>query len=219
MSTSTRSLIDQASSRKRELCLYQAEGSGFELTYDGHLFRSSADESASVLAIDTICNQIGDRRNQIDLLIGGLGFGASLVRSLNERNLRSVVVVETDHRLLDWARRHLDLSGELADARTNVIEGVFESFVRASPQSYHGILIDVDRGPAHVILDSSRRTYSLTMLDLLARRLRTDGVAAVCLDEEDKAYRRAMVEVFSEVWSRPIAEDEAAGRAIYYGRA
>lgn len=217
MSTSTRNLIDQASSRKRELCLYRAEGSAFELTCDGRLFRSSLDEAASTVGIDTILGLVGDR-NQIDLLIGGLGFGASLRRALNERSLRSVVVVETEHRLLNWARQHLDLSAALDDARTNLIEGVFEAFVKASAQSYHGILIDVDRGPVNAVLDSSRRTYSLTTLDLLSRRVRSEGVVAVCLDEEDKAYRRAMAEVFSEVGSQRVNEDEATGRVIYFGR-
>ena len=217
MPISTRNLIDQASSRKRELHLYQVEGSALELTCNGRVFRASSDEAASALAVDTIYGLIGGR-NQIDLLIGGLGFGASLRRSLDEPNLRSVVVVEAEHRLLDWARQHLDLSQSLDDSRTDLIEGVFEDFVRASPKSYHGILIDVDRGPVNVVLDASRRTYSLTTLDLLARRFRTDGVLAVCLDEEDKAYRRAMSEVFSEVESKPVEEDEPAGRVVYFGR-
>lgn len=213
MATSSRFLIDQASSKKRELCLF-GTGTTFELTYNERLLRASPDETASALAIDTIRGLIGDR-NQVDLLIGGLGFGKSLERSLEDPTLRSVVVVEVEHRLLDWARTHLGLADRLDDARTETIEGALETFVRASPQSYHGILIDVDRGPVHAVLDSSRRTYSLTTLDLLARHLRSGGVLAVCLEEEDAAYQRAMAEIFTEVGSRPV---EGSTAVIYFGR-
>ncbi len=216
MSNTSRILIDQDSSRKKELCLYEVEGSAYEVTCDGQLFRGSTDEQCATLAMETIHGLLGSR-NQIDLLIGGLGFGASLTRSLDESGLRSVTVVEPEYRMLDWARRHLSLSTVLDDRRVELVEGAFEVFVRASPQSYHGILIDFDRGPANAILDSNRRAYSVTMLDLLARRLRADGILAVCTDEEDTGYRRALAEVFTEVGSRPVG-NQTPGRMIHFGR-
>ena len=217
MHPSARRLVDQASSPRRELSLYEIEGSSFELTYDGLLLRASSDEITSRLAIETMLDLVGDR-NQIDLLIGGLGFGGALARALEERDLRTVKVVEAENRIPEWGRTHFGLSDALDDPRTEMVVGAFEAFVRANPESYHGILIDVDRSPSRPVVDDSRRVYSLSTLDLLARHLRSDGVLAVCLDEEDKAYRRALAEVFSEVGSRPVVEDDAPRRMIYFGR-
>lgn len=215
MSAAPRHLLERATAQRKEFCLFRVGKEHYELEYDGGLFRSSGDETAAALAVETIDGLMGGRQ-QTDLLIGGLGFGAALGRALETPGLRSVTVIESLQCLIGWARLHLGIESALDDGRVELVEGTFDGFVQASSRSYHGVLIDVDRGPVHTLMESNRRSYSLSMLEALARRLRSGGVVAVTLDEEDEAYRRALGQTFLEVGSRPVPGEGSA--FIYFGR-
>ena len=54
----------------------------------------------------------------------------------------------------------------------------------------------------------------MSSLKTLASRLRSDGVLVIRTTEEDRAYRRALDEMFSEVGVREIEETNLLGNPV-----
>ena len=100
------------------------------------------------------------------------------------------------------------------DGRTELVVGSFMEYVEAVPKSYHGIGLDLDLGPIRVLRPESRRAYSMTSLKTLASRLRSDGVLVIRSNEADRAYRRALDEIFSEVGIREVEETNTLGNLV-----
>lgn len=203
------------STREADLALRSLDETGehFELLFNGAVFRSSHDEVVSRAFADTILGLVKSSR-AIDVLLGGFGLGHTLRAVLAHDGLRSVTVVEPEETLPRWARSHLRSADLLDDPRTNLVIGSFTQYVEAAPTSYHGIGLELDLDPSRVLLEENRRAYSMSALRTLASRLRSDGVLVVRATEEDRAYRRALDEIFSEVGARVVEETNAAGRSV-----
>ncbi len=186
---------------------------GYELLYNKAVFRSTYDRVVSQAFADTILGLIKSGRG-VDILLGGLGLGHTLDTVLKHPGLRSVTVVEPDEAIPEWARTHLGMGSALDDERTHLVVSGFPQFVDASPASYHGVGVEIDLGPTRVLREANRRSYAMSTLRSLASRLRSDGVFVVRVAEEDRAYRRALEDTFSEVGVRAVDETNQIGNSV-----
>lgn len=213
--TEERRVIDRVSNREVDLALQELNGPDghYELLYNGAVFRSTYDRVLSQAFADTILGLIKSSR-AVDILLGGFGFGDSLKTVLGHPGLRSVTVVESDEILPRWGKAYLDAGDSLDDERTRLVIGNFSQYIEATPRSYHGIGLELDLGPTEVLWEENRRAYSMSALRTLASRLRSDGVLVIRTTEEDKAYRRALDEMFSEVGVREIEETNLLGNPV-----
>lgn len=212
--TDKRQVVDHVSYRGGDLTLQSLEGTDhFELLYNGSVFRSTYDHVLSTAFADTILGLVKSAR-AIDILLGGLGLGDTLQQILSLEGLRNVTVIEPDEIVPKWGRRHLKIDASLDDARTELVVGNFLQYVEAAPTSYHGIGIDLDLGPTRILREESRRIYSMSSLRTLASRLRSDGVLVIRSTEDDRAYRRALDEVFSEVGVREVEHTNSIGNSV-----
>jgi spermidine synthase len=212
--TDNRRVVEHVTFRGGDLTLQSLEGTDhFELLYNGSVFRSTYDHALSVAFADTILGLVKSSR-AIDILLGGLGLGDTLQQILSFEGLRNVTVIEPDEIVLKWDRKHLKIDTSLDDARTELVVGNFMQYVEAAPTSYHGIGIDLDLGPTQILREESRRVYSMSSLRSLASRLRSDGVLVIRSTEEDRAYRRALDEVFSEVGVREVEHTNIIGNSV-----
>ncbi len=212
--TDNRRVVEHVTFRGVDLTLQSLEGTDhFELLYNGSVFRSTYDHVLSVAFADTILGLVKSSR-AIDILLGGLGLGDTLQQILGFEGLRNVTVIEPDEIVPKWDRKHLKIDTSLDDARTELVVGNFMQYVEAAPTSYHGIGIDLDLGPTQILREESRRVYSMSSLRSLASRLRSDGVLVIRSTEEDRAYRRALDEVFSEVGVREVEHTNIIGNSV-----
>lgn len=212
--TDNRRVVEHVTFRGGDLTLQSLEGTDhFELLYNGSVFRSTYDHVLSVAFADTILGLVKSSR-AIDILLGGLGLGDTLQQILGFEGLRNVTVIEPDEIVPKWDRKHLKIDTSLDDARTELVVGNFMQYVEATPTSYHGIGIDLDLGPTQILREESRRVYSMSSLRSLASRLRSDGVLVIRSTEEDRAYRRALDEVFSEVGVREVEHTNIIGNSV-----
>jgi spermidine synthase len=210
-----RQVIEQISNRGGEIALQRVSGPDihYELLYNQTVFRSTYDKAVSQAFAETILGLIKSARG-VDVLLGGLGLGSTLQSVLDHPGLRSVTVVDPDEALPGWCRKHLDMAPALDDERTQLVVGSFPQFVEAAPTSYHGIGLEIDLGPTRVLQEENRRAYSMSTLSTLASRLRTEGVLVVRVSEEDKAYQRALDEVFSEVGAKTVERTNSMGQSV-----
>jgi spermidine synthase len=117
------------------------------------------------------------------VLIGGLGFGATLRGVLDvAREDTRIVVVEKMTTVVDIARReaaHL-LGGALDDPRVELREDdVAAVLAAAEPGEYDAVLLDVDNGPGWASFRTNARLYADASLDRIKRALSPEGLFAV----------------------------------------
>jgi len=136
-------------------------------------------------------------RNDLHVLVGGLGLGYTAQAVLEDVRVRSLIVVEALEEVIGWHRRQLlpDTTGLAADPRVRLVRGDFfaavqerSAFDPAEPERlFDAILLDVDHTPRHVLHPSHASFYTPDGLRRLAQRLRPGGTFALWSDDPPDA--------------------------------
>ncbi|GAB3300832.1 spermidine synthase [Parasphingorhabdus pacifica] len=163
---------------------------------------------------------------ELDVVVGGLGLGYTAKAALEDRRVRSLVVVEALGAVIEWHQRDLlPVAGELtSDPRSHLVHGDFFAMVEGAgfvageeEQRYHAILLDIDHSPKHVLDASHAGLYEVEGLRRLADRLHPDGVFALWSnDPPDEDFSASLAEVFTSAeahvvtFANPYGGDEAA---------
>ena len=214
--TDEREAIERVTTPNGELQLSRMEAEGethYELIMNGVFLMASYNAPSCKVLTDAVMSE-ADQRGHMDLLIGGLGMGFALRRALEYTNVRTVCVVELEHKIAEWNRMYLGNEDILDDPRTELIVGDFNDYVQGNPKSYHGIAMDIDNGPDWVVRPENRKAYSLSMLQILRSRLRPGGVLAIWGHAEYRNYERALERVFEEVTLHHAVDQEPSGKSL-----
>lgn len=127
------------------------------------------------------CGRLPGRRHP-RVLIGGLGLGFTLAAALRVLGTGAkVVVAEIVPAVVAWNRGVLaDVAGRpLEDKRASVREEDVGTIIRAAPDAYDAILLDVDNGPDALLHNGNRGLYTEGGLAAAFRALRPKGVFGV----------------------------------------
>jgi spermidine synthase len=177
------------------LTLHEHDGDYF-LKLNGRQLMSSTATSSELLLAQLPCDGLRGRADAC-VLIGGLGLGFSLQRVLElvGRHAR-VQVAELLPEVVAWNRELLrEVNGRLLeDKRVEVMTAdVFDIIRRAGPAAYDAILLDVDNGPASMVLAKNVRIYDRRGLQIIARALKPGGKVSFwsAAPEPAKSHERA----------------------------
>lgn len=179
---------------------------GAELTlhsHDGHfylrvnrqpLMGTNASESEAVLA-ELACAKITEQPGT-RVLIGGLGFGFTLRRTLEVlRPDAKVQVAELLPEVVAWNREHLqEVNGKLLDdprVEVTMID-VFKIIEEAPKGHYDAIMLDVDNGPIAMVQDGNARLYQGQGLVAITRALKPGGRVAFWSASQDTAFAKRL---------------------------
>lgn len=169
-------------------------GHEFLLLADGRsLMPSTITGSEQALAASG-CRSLAGRASPL-VLIGGLGMGFTVRAALDVLPPGAeIVVAELVPEVLTWNEQVLGhLAGHpLRDPRVRVQIGDALQIVRATPDAWDAILLDVDNGPAEFAADGNDQLYSRAGLYSLNRALRRNGVLAVWSAWEDRRFARRL---------------------------
>lgn len=163
--------------------LLRRRGDNMELVLGNVVLLSSA-ALETELAFGRLARVVPPRANEkARILIGGLGFGATLRGVLDVvPKTAEVVVVEKLETVVDVARAeaaHL-LEGALEDPRVSLAKAdVADVIAAAEPGSVSAILLDVDNGPEWASFRTNARLYAEAALVRARRALASGGVFAV----------------------------------------
>jgi spermidine synthase len=153
------------------------------------------------------------------ILIGGLGFGATLrgVLEVAEAGAR-VVVVEKVRAIAGLLRGPLArlASGSLDDPRVELIEGDLGEVVASTVADV--ILVDVDNGPHWASFRSNARFYSPAGLAAFKRALTKGGALAVWSGYRADAFAHRLREAGFEPEIMPLQERGRVRARAYVGR-
>lgn len=172
-----------------------------------HEFLMSSYNTASERALATSALAL-HRGTELRVLIGGLGLGYTAGEVLKSQRVAHVEVVEFLPEVIDWLeRRLLPLSEELAgDARLHVGPGdIYQQLLGPPGKTHDVILIDVDHSPREVLHPANRAFYEIEGIRRARDHLAPAGVLAVWSSAEDRAFARALGEVFPDVSVEVVA--------------
>ena len=154
---------------------------GYEITLDGAFLMASHGSHAERAMAGLAYDRLGERRDGLTVLVGGLGAGHTLRAVLDLDGVDRVVVCEIGAQVVEWNRRWFaDANGQAVDdPRVEIEIADVTAVLQAARESFDLVLLDVDNGPGWLASPSNARLYGASGLASVRAALRPQGVAAV----------------------------------------
>ncbi len=177
-----RTLAETTTPDGSKFSLHEHDGDYF-LRINGQQLMSGTWTLSERLLADYGCPK-GEKRNNMRVLIGGLGLGFTLKRVLELAGENAqVVVAELLPEVVEWNRTHLQgVNGKLLDdPRVKIFHGdVYECIVGAAgaKNKWDAMLLDVDNGPTGLVQPQNSQLYDHSGYDLIWNALSPGGIAA-----------------------------------------
>jgi len=208
--------------------LHQHDGRIY-LKYNGFELMSTALTYSEQMLAEVGCQALlegkGSRPVHPKILIGGLGLGFTLKRTLELVGSPATVdVAELMPPLIEWNRTFLvEYNGPLLeDPRTNIIQGdLYEIISKKKPGSYDSLLLDIDNTPDDLITAGNARLYSPGFLDKLKNVITPDGCLAYWLSEPAPKFKKLLIKVgffVEEIASKPHEKSKRSRHCLLVAR-
>jgi spermidine synthase len=162
------------------LVLREREGGVLELLFRNVVLLSNA-SLGTERALGTLVGSVLGRPAR-RVLVGGLGFGATVAGALEVlEESAQVIVVEKVAAVERLVRGELAwvAGNPLADARVSVRVADVLDVVAAAHEKFDVVLLDVDNGPNWASFRTNERLYTPAGLEMVARSLAPGGALAV----------------------------------------
>ncbi len=176
-----------------EVTLYRHDGA-YLMVVDGVELMSTRRVHSEVQLAALACTRLQSAPGA-SVLIGGLGFGATLRAALDLlRADAHVVVAELMQEVIDW-NHHPDwhLAGAaMRDARVEMRRADVLEVIRNSPAAFDAILLDVDNGAESFTTGSNRKLYGEEGTRQAMAALKPGGTLAYWSVDSEPAFVRAL---------------------------
>jgi spermidine synthase len=209
-------VLDRAEGTAGGELVLRRVGADFEIISNGVFLMDTRGGTSERLLVRAALDRIGGTGR---LLIGGLGVGNSLVEAIRTPGV-TATVVELEPTVIGWHASHLKPVSQdaLNDPRVTVVCDDLLSWLRAAPESFDAICLDIDNGPEWTVTDENAWLYTDDGLDLLARRLGARGVLAVWSAGASAAFEDRLRAHFTGVETHTIAVPRGEPDVVYLGR-
>jgi spermidine synthase len=205
-------------------------GAEFEIVYDGNFLMASdcrrSERSLAELAMAPL-----SQRDDVKMLIAGLGMGHTLRAALDSPGVLRVDVIEISDAIVEWNRAHFGAfnGNALADPRVHLHQIDVLGFlkqIRYTPieevkEGWLAFLLDVDNGPSWPTRPQNAGLYTDEGLGRLESALRPGGVLAIWSAQREVEFVRRMNARFVNVAEMAVPV-EIGGKPnldyIYRGR-
>lgn len=198
-----------------ELSLHKKDTHFFLRINREPLMATNAPESERIMA-ELACRDLAANAR---ILIGGLGFGFTLQRTLELAAPGArVLVAELLPEVVTWNREFLgEVNGPLLDdPRVEIVlADVFSLIAQAAPDSHDAILLDVDNGPSPMVQKDNARLYNARGLAAIRRTLRPGGRVTFWSASPDRTFARRLENAGFAVQVVPAKAYAQAKRAAH----
>jgi spermidine synthase len=214
-----------------EIVEYGPADAGGPLEQGGKVIMASALRRSERELINVGLVPLRDR-NDITVLVGGLGMGHVLAALLESPRIVRVDVVEHAAPIIQWNRTHLSVlhrEPPLADERVHIHNQGFSDFLRAmrygavqdlqlDGDGFLAVLLDMDDGPSVLRRTANAALYSDDGFEDIETALRPGGVIALwSAQRETELLKRiqARFQNLAEI-AVPVDVPESAGLDYIY---
>jgi spermidine synthase len=158
-------------------------------------------------------------KDNLDVVVGGLGLGYTAVSALEDPRLNSLVVVEYLRGVIEWHQNGLVPLGRTLtkDSRCRLVQADFFALCRnlskhfdpVHPEKKHdAVLLDIDHTPTRVLNQTNTRFYTEQGLGELAQHLNPGGVFGLWADGfPQDSFTRRLGRVFETADAHTIRFD------------
>jgi spermidine synthase len=150
---------------------------------------------------------LAELTGKLDVVVGGLGLGYTAVAALENKNIRSLLVIDKFQELIDWHRQKLVPLGHILteDKRCELRTGDFFELARTgfdisdNERKFDAVLLDIDHSPTHYLDEKNESFYGIEGLSSLRRQLKTNGVFALWSnDPPDEEFTKNLESIFGK---------------------
>ncbi len=142
---------------------------------------------------------------KLDVVVGGLGLGYTAVAALENKNVRSLLVIDKFQEVINWHQNKLVPMGAIlsADQRCEMRTGDFFVLARTgfdinhNERKFDAVLLDIDHSPEHFLDEKNESFYGTKGLTALCRQLKNGGVFALWSnDPADEKFTGHLESIF-----------------------
>ncbi len=175
------------------LVLYRHDGN-YLMVVDGVELMSTRRVHSEVQLAELVCTPL-QRTAGAAVLIGGLGFGATLTAALRVLPADArVVVAELVRDVISW-NEHPEwaLAGaSMRDPRVTIVHDDVGNLLRNNPGAFDAILMDVDNGAESFTTGSNRKLYAEKGVKAAVAALRPGGRLAYWSVDTEPSFVKAL---------------------------
>jgi spermidine synthase len=203
--------------------LFRREGDHFDVFLDGRkAISSDARRHEKPLVELSLAPLTG--RDDITVLIGGLGMGYLLRDVLDSPGVVRVDVVESSPAIVEWEQLYFSkLNGQAArDPRVHVHTAELAEFLRKPraadqpPEGWFGLILDLDEWPAQLTRPANQLFYTPEGLELLESGLRPGGVLGMWTTVRDNTLIQRMHAKLTHVTKVGVPIDVNGNAEVHY---
>lgn len=175
-----------------------------------------------------------ESREDLRVVVGGLGLGYTAQTVLEHESVGSLVVVDALNEVIEWHQQGLIPAGQAlaADPRCRLLHGDFFALLRSGegfdPQApgslFDAIIVDIDHSPRHLLHPSNADLYGPAGTQRLADLLSPGGVFALWSnDPPDDEYTATLSTVFTDVRAEVVSfpnplQDKDSTNTVYLAK-
>jgi spermidine synthase len=193
----------------------------YEIKLGDEFLMSSAFTAAEIALADIGLAALA--RDNLDVVVGGLGLGFTALAALRDQRLRALLVVDALPEVIEWHQAGLIPAGRqlAADPRCRLVHGDFFAMA-ASPATgfdpeapgrrFDAILVDIDHAPDNLLHPGHAGLYDVRGLRLLAAHLKPEGVFALWSnDPPDDGFMAVLADVFTATRAHVVTFPDLRG--------
>ena len=148
---------------------------------------------------------LAELEGELDVVVGGLGLGYTAAAALENKNVRSLLVIDKFQEVINWHRNELVPMGAIlsSDKRCEMRAGDFFALARTgfdihnNERKFDSVLLDIDHSPEHYLDKKNESFYGLEGLNALRRQLKKNGVFALWSNDlVDEKFTKHVKSIF-----------------------
>ena len=148
---------------------------------------------------------LAELEGELDVVVGGLGLGYTAAAALENKQVRSLLVIDKFQEVIGWHLNGLVPMGKIlsADERCELRAGDFFELAKTGfdvddqTRKFDAVLLDIDHSPEHFLDEKNESFYSVDGLSGLHRQLKSGGVFALWSnDPADGKFTEHLAAVF-----------------------
>lgn len=188
----------------------------WEITQDGFFVCSTNRNQSAAELISYGLDALAIGMKEINLLIAGLGLGASLRTALGSSRVSKVDVVEWEKAIIGWNIRFFGQPSKnaLMDPRTRLIAGNLREVLPEIHNRYQLIALDIDNGPEWPVHPENAGIYGREFLALIKDHLVPEGILTVWSGRYQDSFFSLLDSIFSRVDVKQVWDKDSQGNPL-----
>jgi spermidine synthase len=150
---------------------------------------------------------------KLDVVVGGLGLGYTAAAALENKMVRSLLVIDLFQEVIEWHQNKFVPMGSVLseDKRCKLRQGDFFELARTNfdvsdkERRFDAVLLDIDHSPAHFLDKKNESFYGVEGLTLLQKQIKTGGAFALWSNDVcDEEFTKHLASIFGTATAHTI---------------